>query len=179
MSATPPSAKHLFYSCGIIEGIFLSINILTMSPFIFEMVMPYHLKYTGLIVGYWGGTYLGLNLARYGPLSSGFWYAARLAAGPIAVTLGVLGLALADGVPGLPKLGPWPSYWVLLSSFGAMAAFDVALHRRQMLPPWLLKWKLGISGLIVASLLLGVLKGQYLERHARDLIMAQADEDME
>lgn len=177
MSSAPPSAKHLFISCAIIEGIFLCVNISTMSPFIFEMVMPYHLKYTGLIIGWWGGTYLGLNIARYGPLSHGIWFAARTAAGPIFVLVGVTGLALADGVPGMPKLGPWPSYWVLITSFTGMAAFDLALHRRQMLPPWLLRWKLGISGLIVASLLLGVLKGQYLEKHATDIIMAQAVSD--
>merc|ERR1712194_509940 len=81
------------------------------------------------------------------------------------------------GVPGMPKLGPWPSYWVLISAFSGMGAFDVALHRRQMLPPWLLKWKLGISALIVSSLLLGVVKGQYLERNATALIMAQAASD--
>lgn len=177
MSATPPSAKHLFISCGIIEGIFLCINIGTMSPLIFEMLMPYHLKYTGLIIGWWGGTYMGLNIARYGPLSNDLWFAARMAAGPIFVTLGVLGLMLADGVPGAPKLGPWPSYWVLIASFTGMGAFDVALHKQRMLPPWLLKWKLGISGLIISSLLLGVLKGQYLERNATQLIMAQASSD--
>merc|ERR1712154_666458 len=93
MIAAPPSGKHLFYSCAVIEGIFLSVNVGTMSPFIFEMLMPYHLKYTGLIVGWWGGTYFGLNLARYGPLSRGPWYAARTLAGPIFVTLGVFGLA--------------------------------------------------------------------------------------
>lgn len=161
-------------SCGVIEGIFLAVNIGTMSPLIFEMLMPYHLKYTGLILGWWGGTYVGLNLARYGPLARGPWFAARALAGPLLMTAGVAGLALADGVPGWPKLGPWPSYWVMSTSFAGMAAFDVALHKRQMLPPWLLKWKLGISGLIVASLLLGVVKGRYLERNAHELIMAQA-----
>merc|ERR550534_3611133 len=172
MSSTPPSAKHLFISCAVIEGIFLCVNIGTMSPFIFEKIMPYHLKYTGLILGWWGGTYCGLNMARYGPRSQGAWFLARTAAGPIFVALGVAGLALADGVPGLPReWGPWPSYVLLITSFGGMAIFDAALHARQMLPPWLLKWKVGVSGLITASLLLGVLKGRYLERNAHELIM--------
>lgn len=173
MSSTPPSAKHLFISCGLIEGIFLCINIATMSPMSFEMLMPYHLKYTGLIIGWWGGTYMGLNIARYGPLKHGPWFAARTAALPIFVLLGFVGLALADGVPGAPKMGPWPSYWILIGSFTGMGAFDLALHQRQMIPPWLLKWKLGISFLIISSLLLGVLKGQYLERNATSIIMAQ------
>lgn len=179
MAATPPSAKHLFISCGVIEGIFLCVNICTMSPLAFEMCMPYHLKYTGLIIGWWGGTYLGLNIARYGPLSEGVWFSARMLAGPLFVTLGVLGLVLADGVPGAPNLGPWPSYWLLIGSFVGMSGFDVALHRHRMLPPWLLKWKLGISGLIVCSLLLGVVKGQYLERNATQLIMAEGYSDDE
>lgn len=177
MSSTPPSAKHLFISCAVIEGIFLCVNIGTMSPFVFEKLMPYHLKYTGLIIGWWGGTYCGLNVARYGPQSQSSWFGARAAAGPIFVTLGVAALALADGVPGFPKMGPWPSYCLLMCSFAGMAAFDTALHARQMLPPWLLKWKLGVSGLIVASLLLGVLKGRYLEANARELIMAAGVDD--
>lgn len=179
MSSTPPSAKHLFYSCGVIEGLFLSVNIITMSPFIFEMCMPYHLKYTGLILSWWGGTYVGMNVARYGPLTQPFWYGARAAIGFAFVILGFSGMALADGIPGAPKLGPWPSYGVLMTSFCGLAIFDIALHRRQMIPPWLLKWKMGISGLIIASLLLGIVKGRYLEYHARDLIMAQALRDEE
>eukprot|EP00971_Amphidinium_carterae_P093517 1850708-Amphidinium_carterae.1 len=64
---TPPSAKHLFISCGVIEGVFLIINVLTGSPYVFERAMTYHLKYSGIIIAFWGGTYWGLAFANYGP----------------------------------------------------------------------------------------------------------------
>uniref|UniRef100_A0A7S4UPQ6 Uncharacterized protein n=1 Tax=Alexandrium monilatum TaxID=311494 RepID=A0A7S4UPQ6_9DINO len=171
MTSTPPSAAHVFYSCGVIEGIFLCVNAGTFSPLIFEMFMPYHLKYTGLVIAWWGGTYWGLNIARYGPLSCSTWFGARAFAGVALVTVGVVGLVLADGVG---QLGPWPSYWVLLSSYTCMGLFDICLHRRQMIPPWLLRWKIAVSGIIAASLLLGVLKGKYLEHNAQRLIFEAA-----
>lgn len=168
MSSTPPSAAHVFYSCGVIEGIFLCVNVGTLSPLIFEMFMPYHLKYTGLVIAWWGGTYWGLNVARYGPQARGAWSAARAFGGAGLMAAGVAGLVLADGVG---QLGPWPSYWLLLTSYASMAAFDLALHRRQMIPHWLLKWKLAVSTIIALSLLLGVVKGKYLERNAQRLIL--------
>ncbi|CAK8990197.1 unnamed protein product [Durusdinium trenchii] len=168
MVATPPSAAHVFISCAFLEGIFLCVNVGTFSPLIFEMFMPYHLKYTALVFAWWGGTYLGLNTARFGPLVQGPWIFCRTLAGPMGVTLGALGLVLADGVAGL---GPWPSYWLMIICYSGMSSFDVALARRKLLPPWLLKWKLGISGLIVASLFFGVLKGRYLEKNAQRLIL--------
>eukprot|EP00933_Yihiella_yeosuensis_P040591 TRINITY_DN34909_c0_g1_i1.p1 TRINITY_DN34909_c0_g1~~TRINITY_DN34909_c0_g1_i1.p1 ORF type:complete len:283 (-),score=37.76 TRINITY_DN34909_c0_g1_i1:95-943(-) len=167
MQATPPSAAHVFLSCGFLEGIFLCVNVGTLSPLIFEMAMPYHLKYTSLILAWWGGTYIGLNVARYGPMSQGMLVCARAVMGAVFLTAGVTGLALADGVGGM---GPWPSYWLLILSYSGMAAFDLHLHRSHMIPPWLLKWKVGISGLIVASLLFGVMKGKYLEANASKLI---------
>lgn len=171
MTAAPPSAKHIFASCGVIESIFLVVNAGTLSPLIFEMFMPYHLKYTGLVIAWWGGTYWGLNIVQYGPLSRKAWFTARTAAGVAFMMAGVVALVIADGVG---QLGPWPSYWLLIGAYGAMAAFDTALHSRQMLPPWLKKWKLGLSAVIVASLLLGVLKGTYLERNATRLVMEAA-----
>ena len=135
--------------------------------------MPYHLKYTALVIGWWGGVYWGLNVAQYGPLAGGFGAAARTLGGLALMTAGVVALILADGT----RLGPWPSYWVLVGAYSSMAAFDVALHRKQMIPVWLLKWKLGLTTVIVLSLLLGVLKGKYLERNARQLIMGVTDDD--
>jgi len=132
--------------------------------------MPYHLKYTCLVCAWWGGTYLGLNLAKYGPLSNGTLVAARATVGVALALAGAASLVLADGV-GI--LGPWPSYCVLIGAYVGMAAFDTMLHSRNMMPPWLLRWKLGLSGLIVGSLVLGVLKGKYLERNARRLVLEE------
>ncbi|CAJ1381703.1 unnamed protein product [Effrenium voratum] len=39
MTTTPPSASHVFISCGVLEGIFLCVNLGTFSPLIFEMFM--------------------------------------------------------------------------------------------------------------------------------------------
>eukprot|EP00929_Paragymnodinium_shiwhaense_P048881 TRINITY_DN24679_c0_g1_i5.p1 TRINITY_DN24679_c0_g1~~TRINITY_DN24679_c0_g1_i5.p1 ORF type:complete len:185 (-),score=8.14 TRINITY_DN24679_c0_g1_i5:138-692(-) len=174
MAATPPSGRHVFFSCGFIEGIFLFVNISTLSPFIFEMCMPYHLKYTGLMIGWWGGTYLGLNMATYGPLKDAAWITARSAVGVALMLTGAASLVLADGVG---KMGPWPSYWTLVAGYTGMAAFDFALHHRRMIPPWLLRWKMGVSGVIVASLLFGVLKGKYLEKNAKRLILEAGNDD--
>eukprot|EP00930_Biecheleria_cincta_P003543 TRINITY_DN104482_c0_g1_i1.p1 TRINITY_DN104482_c0_g1~~TRINITY_DN104482_c0_g1_i1.p1 ORF type:complete len:269 (-),score=40.77 TRINITY_DN104482_c0_g1_i1:9-815(-) len=173
MQSTPPSASHIFASCGFFETIFLGVNAGTFSPLIFEMFMPYHLKYTALVFAWWGGTYVGLNVARYGSEAQGIWVAARALAAVVFVSAGAAGLALADGVAGM---GPWPSYWLLVAGYSGMAAFDLVLFRQRMIPPWLLKWKLGISALIVASLLLGVIKGKYLEANAHKLIF-EADLD--
>eukprot|EP00439_Symbiodinium_sp_Y106_P053716 s1281_g7.t1 len=155
MVNTPPSAAHemraclkesllyaVFVSCAVLEGMFLCVNLGTLSPLIFEMFMPYHLKYTSLVFAWWGGTYLGLNVARYGPLAQGPWILARTLAGGAFMLAGVTGLVLADGLNGM---GPWPSYWLLIFCYSGMPFFDVALTRRQMLPPWLLKWKLGVG----------------------------------
>lgn len=172
MTVTPPSAAYIFVSCGVIEGIFLCVNAGTFSPLIFERFMPYHLKYTSLVIAWWGGTYWGLNIAGYGPLSKGFWVGARYAVGLAFITLGVTALILADGVS---NWGPWPSYWVLVASYTFMAGFDLALRKNQMIPPWLLKWKVAVSGIIVASLLLGVLKGGYLERNFKALIFEETE----
>jgi len=171
MSSSPPFAPYIFYSCGVIESLFLCVNVGTFSPFIFEMFMPYHLKYTGLVMCWWGGTYWGLNVARYGPIAGAQWSAARAVAGVFFMAAGFVGLVLADGVG---KLGPWPSYWLLISTYSAMAGFDTVLHSQRFIPPWLLKWKLAVSGIIVASLLLGVVKGNYLERNAMQLILEAA-----
>lgn len=170
-SKTPPSAAHVFCSCGFIEGIFLCVNAVTFSPFLFEIAMPYHLKYTALVISWWGGVYWGLNVVQYGPLAGGLGTAVRTAAGLVLVACGVSALILADGT----SLGPWPSYWVLIGAYSAMAAFDVGLHRKQLIPVWLLKWKLGLSTVIVLSLVFGVLKGKWLERNARQLIMDASD----
>lgn len=170
---TPPSARHIFLSCGIIETVFLCVNAATLSPFMFEIAMPYHLKYTGLVIGWWGGVYWGLNVTQYGPLADGTGAAARTLVGLVLFSAAVASLILADGT----QLGPWPSYWVLVAAYSSMAVFDAALHRRQMIPVWLLKWKLGLSAIIVTSLLLGVLKGKYLERNARQIIMDVSDEE--
>merc|ERR1712039_38798 len=137
MSSTPPSARHVFYSCVVIEGIFLCVNACTFSPLIFEMFMPYHLKYSGLVITWWGGTYWGLNVCRYGPLEKKTWNAARAVAGVVLVFAGTASLIFADGVA---NLGPWPSYWLLIVSYSGMAAFDVALHKQHMVPPWVLRW---------------------------------------
>lgn len=134
--------------------------------------MPYHLKYTALVIGWWGGVYWGLNVARYGPMADGIWAAARTGAGIVLVVAGVVGLIAADGIG---KYGPWPSYWVLIASYSSMACFDLALHQRQLMPVWLLKWKLGLTAVIVASLLLGVVKGKYLEQNARRLIFEETE----
>jgi len=171
MTVTPPNAPHVFYSCGLLESIFLCVNAGTFSPLIFEMFMPYHLKYTGLIAAWWGGTYIGLNVAQYGPLEQSVWITARGVVGVSLFSAGVTALILADGVG---NWGPWPSYWLLATSYSSMAAFDLALFQRQLLPPWLLKWKITLSGIIVASLLLGVLKGKYLENNAQRLIFEEA-----
>lgn len=136
--------------------------------------MPYHLKYTALVIGWWGGVYWGLNIAQYGPLANGAGALVRTIGGLFFFASGVAALILADGT----HLGPWPAYWVLLGAYSSMAAFDVALHRKQMIPVWLLKWKLGLTTVIVLSLLLGVIKGKYLETNARNLIMeVSADDD--
>eukprot|EP00747_Dinoflagellata_sp_TGD_P168994 gnl/TRDRNA2_/TRDRNA2_196763_c0_seq1.p1 gnl/TRDRNA2_/TRDRNA2_196763_c0~~gnl/TRDRNA2_/TRDRNA2_196763_c0_seq1.p1 ORF type:complete len:266 (+),score=20.34 gnl/TRDRNA2_/TRDRNA2_196763_c0_seq1:98-799(+) len=172
-SNTPPSAAHVFCSCGVIEGGFLCVNAITFSPLIFEICMPFHLKYTSLVIGWWGGTYIGLNVARYGPVSSSAWVVVRYAAGAALLTAGVASLILADGIPG-QATGPWPSYWLLVAAYTGMTGVDYLLHERRMIPPWLLKWKLGLSTIIVVSLLLGVLKGRWLESNAQRLIMEAA-----
>lgn len=172
-SQTPPSARHIFASCGIIETIFLCVNAVTVSPFMFEVAMPYHIKYTALVIGWWGGTYWGLNVAQYGPLNGGATAVVRTIGGLVLFGIGVTSLILADRA----DLGPWPSYWVLVGGYTGMAAFDVVLHRKQMIPFWLLRWKLGLTAVIVTSLLLGVLKGKYLERNAKQLIMDISADD--
>jgi len=174
MTGMPPSAKHLFISCGVIEGLFLMVNVTTTSPYIFERTMTYHLKYSGLIMAWWGGTYWGLAVARYGPMAGGMWIGARLASGLVFFAAGVVSLILADGVG---SLGSWPSYWVLCGSYASMPIVDWALHHQRMIPPWLLRWKLVVGGIIGAALLFGVLKGNYLERNATRLIMEAAAED--
>merc|ERR1711974_285119 len=121
---------------------------------------------TALVIGWWGGVYWGLNVAQYGPLADGVGTVARTFGGLVFVIAGVTALIFADGVG---RIGPWPSYGVLVAAYASMAVFDVVLHRQQMIPVWLLKWKLGLSTIIVLSLLLGVLKGKYLERNARQL----------
>merc|ERR1712000_656960 len=95
------------------------------------------------------------------------WIGARYIAGLAFMTLGLIALVFADGVK---NFGPWPSYWVLVLSYSAMARFDLLLRQQNMIPPWLLKWKLAVSGIIAVSLLLGVLKGNYLEKNAQRLI---------
>merc|ERR1712048_1017 len=105
----------------VIEGIFLSVNACTFSPLIFEMFMPYHLKYSGLVLTWWGGTYWGLNVTRYGPLSKAEWSNARAVGGAALVFAGAASLILADGVS---NWGPWPSYWLLVATYSGMAAFD-------------------------------------------------------
>lgn len=87
------------------------------------------------------------------------------------VLAGAASLILADGQ------SPWSSYWLLVATYSGMAVFDVALHGQHMTPPWLLRWKLAVSSLIVLSLLLGVLKGSYLERNAARLIQEAAFAD--
>eukprot|EP00811_Abedinium_folium_P000085 NODE_10077_length_1378_cov_5.165468.p1 GENE.NODE_10077_length_1378_cov_5.165468~~NODE_10077_length_1378_cov_5.165468.p1 ORF type:complete len:325 (-),score=56.60 NODE_10077_length_1378_cov_5.165468:294-1268(-) len=168
---TPPSAAHVFYSCVAFESIFLIVNAVTLSPLVFEMFMPYHLKYTGFVLGWWGGTYLGLTVARYGPYADGLWADARTTVGILCMLTGVTSLVLADN---LGNGGVWLSYWTLIAGYAGMAAFDLALHRRRMLPAWLARWKFPVSVLIVLSLLVGVLKGMYLESHAKELIMEAA-----
>lgn len=170
---TPPSAWYIFASCGVIESIFLCVNAGTLSPFVFEIAMPYHLKYTALVLGWWGGVYWGLNVARFGPIGDGLWFAFRTTAGLVCVAAAVTGLILADGLAGW---GPWPSYWLLILSYSGMVVFDRALHQRQLIPQWLLKWKAGLLSVIGMSLLLGLLKGRYLEHNAQRLIMATAAE---
>mmetsp|Transcript_38834 Transcript_38834/g.103086 ORF Transcript_38834/g.103086 Transcript_38834/m.103086 type:complete len:294 (-) Transcript_38834:127-1008(-) len=173
MQTTPPSARHIFLSCGLIESVFLVVNATTLSPFVFEMFMPYHLKYTGLVMAWWGGTYWGLEIAGFGRLSHAGWAASRLCVGVVFMTVGVAGIILADG---LGNLGVWPSYWLLAGGYSVMPFLDMVYHKHGMLPPWLLRWKAGVSALIVISLLLGVLKGSYLERNSQRLIFEAKDD---
>lgn len=170
----PPSAAHLFFSCGIIETIFLMINMTTFSPLTFEMFLRYHLKYTALVISFWGGTYWGLTIARQGPFPGRAWMGVRTTVGVLLMLTGVTSLVLADN---LGNKGVWMCYWVLIGAYSGMAAFDLFLHNQHLIPPWLLKYKGFVSVVIILSLVFGVFKGKYLEKNAMALIMEAASGD--
>merc|ERR1712146_86686 len=125
--------------------------------------MPYHLKYTALVLSWWGATYWGLHVSRFGPIRDVLGIAIRAGAGVALLIVVASALLLADGVR---DWGPWPSYYALSAGYAGMAVVDVILHDRQLAPPWLLKWKLCLNVVIFLSLLFGVVKGKYLERNA-------------
>eukprot|EP00397_Hematodinium_sp_SG-2012_P045999 GEMP01051829.1.p1 GENE.GEMP01051829.1~~GEMP01051829.1.p1 ORF type:complete len:218 (-),score=40.64 GEMP01051829.1:932-1585(-) len=159
----PPSGRYVFGCCSALEAAFLFVNLTTTSPFLFERCMPYHLKYTALSLGFWGATYAGLDIARYGVSRS-----------YIRTMVGLVLFALGTGTIILADHRPWPAYYTLSATFIAMSYVDHRFHHLGMVPPWVFRWKVGFNVIALGSLLIGVVKGQYLERNAEWYIMQEA-----
>lgn len=70
-SRLPQSGTALFTAFTVTEFTFLGVNIFTMSPMVFERLMPYHLHYTALSISWWSATYVALDVARYPGYQSG------------------------------------------------------------------------------------------------------------
>lgn len=159
----PPSGRYVFGCCSALEALFLFVNLTTTSPFLFERCMPYHIKYTALSLGFWGATYAGLDITRYG-----------LSRSSIRTLIGIAFFGLGTGTIILADHQPWPAYYMLSASFVAMNYVDYAFHNHRMVPPWVFRWKVGFNMIALGSLLIGAVKGQYLERNAEWYIMREA-----
>jgi len=163
LNEPPPSGRYVFGCCSALEAAFLFVNLTTTSPFLFERCMPYHLKYTGLSLAFWGSTYAALDISRYN-MSRGPW---RSLVGVAFFCVGTTSIIAAD-------YRPWPSYGVLTAAFAAMNFYDYKLHMFRYAPPWIFRWKVGFNLIALASLVIGVAKGRYLETYAEWYIMREA-----
>ena len=55
-----------------------------------------------------------------------------------------------------------------------MSGVDLTFHKMKFMPMWVLRYKLALNIITISSLLLGVVKGQYLEKHSQYYIMEEA-----
>jgi len=170
-SRIPACARFPFFSFTAAELLVLAFNVYTMSPLTFERIMGYHLHYSALTLCYWCATYVGLDMGKY----PGCQTLLRTKIGLFMfVVFGMGGILMTEGGTFLPAYGPWPAYVWIGTGFSVMSVVDFLLLRRFLIPTWIFRWKFMLNIVTLSSLLVGFVKGRYLERHAEYYITRAA-----
>mmetsp|Transcript_35476 Transcript_35476/g.92748 ORF Transcript_35476/g.92748 Transcript_35476/m.92748 type:complete len:225 (+) Transcript_35476:21-695(+) len=163
----PPVASRIFYFTVPPAIVLIALGgCVTSSPFIYERLMPYHLKLAALTLTFQSGVGFGLEMARYGPGAN--QYGGRVATGVLGLVLTTATLLLADYYP-------WYAYSILTASYAGVIALDFYQARKQVIPTWMMGFRRVSNLLIATSVVLNFARGVWVQNNAEYLIMSASE----
>uniref|UniRef100_A0A0G4EZI5 Uncharacterized protein n=1 Tax=Chromera velia CCMP2878 TaxID=1169474 RepID=A0A0G4EZI5_9ALVE len=157
--------KLAFFAVGVLQVV-VSIPLLTSSnPVLFETCLPWHLKFSSLVVVYLSAVHWGLDIGRYGCMGgSSISGVIRCCSSLCGFFGGFAALLLGD-------FNPLFAYRTLLCVVPVLGGLEVLFHWFAMSPLWYFRWSVAFLSVHAASVAGALVKTQWLNDNARRLVL--------